>query len=65
MFNSVPSTFRLRHNDSDDVLKVQAKVETMPHVETLTLSFPVIDGTMATMQLHWGRTAMHLDIEVP
>jgi hypothetical protein len=65
VFNNVPSTFHLRHSDDADVLKVTARVDSLPHVETLTLSFPVVDGKKATLQIHWGTRAVTLPIEVP
>ena len=65
VFNSVPSTFHMRHSDAADVLKVTAKVDSLSYVETLTLSFPVVDGNKATLQIHWGARAVTLPIEVP
>lgn len=65
VFNANPSAFHLTHSDADDVLKVYAKVDSLPHVETLTLSFPVVDGRKAVMQIQWGNTAITLPIEVP
>jgi hypothetical protein len=65
IFNSSASVFHLRHRETDDVLRVTAKVDSLPHVETLTLSFPVVDGRKAVMQIQWGPTAMSLAIDVP
>jgi hypothetical protein len=65
VFNSVQSAFHLRHTDTADVLKLTAKVDSLPHVETLTLGFPVVDGKKAVMQIQWGTRAVSLDIEVP
>ena len=53
------------YQESDDALRVTAKVDSLPHVETLTLSFPVVDGKKAVMQIQWGTKALTLPIEVP
>jgi hypothetical protein len=66
IFNRKAQAFHLgSYRESDDVLRVKAKLDSLPHVETLTLSFPVVDGKKATMQIHWGTTAASLAIEVP
>ena len=65
VFNSVPAAFHLTHTPSADVLTVAAKVDSLSHVETLTLSFPVVDGRKATLLIHWGNRGVTLPIEVP
>jgi hypothetical protein len=40
-------------------------VDSLSHVETLTLSFPVVDGKKARMQFQWGTRAVSLAIETP
>ncbi len=53
------------YQESDDALRVTARVDSLPHVETLTLSFPVVDGKTTVMQIQWGTRAVTLPIEVP
>lgn len=53
------------YQESSDALRVTASVDSLPHVETLTLSFPVVDGKKAVLQIHWGTKAVTLPIEVP
>jgi hypothetical protein len=65
IFNRTADAFHLRHRESDDVLKVVASVDSLPHIETLTVAFPVVDGNVATMQMHWGTTGVSLRIETP
>ena len=65
IFNSNASAFHLRHSVTGDVLRVVAKVESLPYVETLMLTFPVVDGKKAVMQIHWGTTAVSLAIDAP
>ena len=63
IFNRSADAFHLRHRENDDVLRVIAKVDSLPHVETLMVGFPVVDGNAATMQIQWGTTAISLRIE--
>jgi hypothetical protein len=65
IFNRSADAFHLRHRESDDVLRIAAKVDSLPHIETLTIAFPVVDGNAATMQMHWGTTSVSLRIETP
>jgi hypothetical protein len=65
IFNRRADAFHLRHRESDDVLRVVAKVDSLPHVETLTVAFPAVDGNSATLQMQWGTTAVSLRIETP
>jgi hypothetical protein len=65
VFNKSPNVFHLSHRPSEDLLKVPARVDSLSHVETLTLSFPVVDGRKAVMQIQWGTVAASIAIEVP
>lgn len=65
IFNRRADAFHLRHRERDDVLRVVARVDSVPHVETLTVAFPVVDGNAATLQMHWGTTAVSLRIQTP
>jgi hypothetical protein len=65
VFNKNPTVFHLSHRPSDDLLKVPAKTDSLSHVETLTLSFPVVDGRKAVMQIQWGTVAAQVELEVP
>lgn len=65
VFNKNPNVFHLSHRPSDDLLKVPAKMDSLSHVETLMLSFPVVDGRKAIMQIQWGTVAAKVEIEVP
>jgi hypothetical protein len=53
------------YEESSDALRLTATVDSLPHVETLTLSFPVVDGKKAVLQIQWGTRAVSLPIEVP
>lgn len=65
ILNRNADAFHLRHRESDDVLRLTARVDALPHVETLTVAFPVVDGNTATIQIHWGTTAVSLRVETP
>ncbi len=65
IFNSNASAFHLRHREGDDVLRVRTPVDSLPHVETLSLGFPVVDGKMAVVQIQWGTTAVSLRVIAP
>jgi hypothetical protein len=65
IFSAQPSVFHTRYPESADALRVTATVDSLPHVETLTLSFPVVDGRKATMQIHWGSRGITIPIDVP
>lgn len=63
IFNKSDRAFHLTYRESDDALRVTAKIDSLPHVETLTLGFPVVDGRKAVMQIQWGSTAVRLNLE--
>ena len=65
IFNKVSSAFHLRHSENEDALRVNARVDSLSHVETLTLGFPLVEGRMAVLQLQWGTTAVSLHINAP
>jgi len=66
IFNKRGTVFHLRsYVESDDALRVSAKVEALPHLETLSASFPNVDGRKATFRIQWGTTAVTLEIEAP
>lgn len=65
IFNRTADAFHLRHRESDDVLEVVARTDSLPYVETLTVAFPAVDGNAATMLMQWGRIAVALRIDAP
>jgi hypothetical protein len=66
IFNKKSHAFHIgTYAQSEDALRVTAKVDSLAHVETLTLTFPVVDGRKATMQLQWGTRAVSLAIDAP
>ena len=65
ILNSNPAVFHLSHRESTDVARFTAKVDSLPHVETLSLTFPLVDARKAVMQIQWGTTAVALTIGAP
>jgi hypothetical protein len=63
IFNKTSHAFHIgSYSEKDDALRVTARVDSLPHVETLTLGFPVVDGRKAVMQIHWGGTGVKVEI---
>ena len=65
VFNRNADAFHLRYRESEDVLALTAQVDSLPHVEMLTVDFPFVDGNEATLQIHWGTVAVTLRIATP
>jgi len=64
IFNKMPRVFHLRsYSETEDALRVIAKVDSLSYVETLTASFPLVDARRAVFQLQWGTTAVSLKLE--
>lgn len=63
IFNRNADAFHLSYDEGQDALRVQAPATTSPvSVETLQVSFPVVDADSAVMQLQWGTVALPLRI---
>ena len=62
IFNKTDRVFHLSYPEGQDALRIMARVDSMPHVETLTLDFPVVDGRNAVMRIHWGTTAVSVPL---
>jgi len=65
IFNRTADAFHLSHDESQDALRVQANGMTAAQsVETLQMSFPLVDADSAIMQLQWGTFVLPLHIHV-
>jgi hypothetical protein len=51
--------------ESRDALRVEARPEWGPHMETLAFYFPVVEGKNAMLRLHWGEVMVPLSVRVP
>jgi len=51
--------------EGQDALRFDVRSEQGPHVETLTFSFPVVEGKDAVLRLEWGEVRVPLSIRVP
>jgi len=65
IFNRVQPVFHTRYPAGEDVLRVTATPREGMHMETLAFYFPKVDGKHAELVLHWGKTIVPLEIEVP
>jgi len=64
IFNRNARVFHLgTYSEAQDALRVTARVDSLPHVETLTAGFPTVDARKAVFQLQWGTTAVSLHLE--
>ena len=63
IFSKTARAFHLNYPEGDDALRVTARVQSLPHVETLTASFPLVDARKEVFQLQWGTTAVPVRIE--
>jgi hypothetical protein len=51
--------------DDQDAMRLDVRPEPGPHVETLTFSFPAVEGKDAVLRLEWGEVRVPLSIRVP
>jgi hypothetical protein len=64
VFSSDQPAFHLkRPGRSDEVLRVKATPHQAEHMETLGFYFPMVDDDSATLDMHWGRTVVPLNIK--
>ncbi len=50
---------------SHDVLRVDVMPESLSHVETLTIDFPLVLRDRAMMRIHWGATGVSMHLQAP
>jgi hypothetical protein len=63
IFNRAADAFHLSYDESQDALRVQTKAgSSTQSVETLEMSFPVVDADSAVMQLQWGTVVLPLHL---
>ena len=56
--------FHTQHPDgSDDQLRLKLPVDSAPHLELLTFTFPLVSHSGATLELHWAETVLPIRIE--
>lgn len=63
IFNKQADAFHLAHDESQDALTLQVRPLTSPtSVETLQLSFPLVDADSAVLQLQWGTVVLPIRV---
>ena len=65
IFSTAHPVFHLTYPEGRDALRVRAASRSGEHMETLAFYFPKVDGKHAELVLHWGKTMVPLEIEVP
>lgn len=59
IFNKQADAFHLAHDESQDALSLHIRPQTSPtSVETLELSFPLVDADSAVLQIQWGTVVL-------
>lgn len=49
---------------ADGQIRIEVEPREAPHLEMLTWSFPAVTGDAATLQMHWGTTAVPMQLVV-
>jgi DUF2911 family protein len=63
IFNKQADAFHLSHDESQDALSIHIRPTTSPtSVETLQLSFPMVDADSALLQLQWGTVVVPIHV---
>lgn len=55
--------YHIPYPAGQDALRIRVAPRQSSHMETLGLYFPVVDGSLAVLHLHWGTTVVPLTIE--
>jgi hypothetical protein len=64
IFSAHERVFHLTLPDSiDEVLRVKTKSHPGDHMETLGFYFPMVENDSATLNMHWGRTVVPINIK--
>ena len=51
--------------EDQDALRFDVAPEKGPHMEVLTIYFPIVDGKDTVLRVHWGEIMISLSIRVP
>ena len=66
IFNSTYDTWHRPYvGEATEVLRVDIAPETVTHVESLTIDFPMVMVDDATLRIHWGTQAVTMKIKAP
>ena len=66
IFNKKADAYHTEYpGQAQDALRLQVAPRKVPHVETLTFSFPTVEGKDAILEFAWGELAIPLSIRVP
>ena len=66
IFSRAAHTFHKPYpGSSEDVLRVDVQPDTVSHVESLTIDFPLVLRDDAVMRIHWGEVGVPIRIKAP
>ena len=63
IFSKAAHVYHTPYPAGQDALRIFVRPRQGTHMETLALYFPVVEGSVATLQLHWGTTIVPLTIQ--
>ena len=63
IFSKAAHVYHAPYPEGQDVLRIRVAPRSGTHMETLGLYFPLVDGNVAILHLHWGTTVVPLTIE--
>lgn len=66
IFNGAYDTWHRPYvGEATEVLRVDVAPETVTHVESLTIDFPMVMVDDATLRIHWGTQAVTMKLKAP
>jgi hypothetical protein len=66
IFNKAAKAYHENYpGERQDALRVDVRPEQGPQVETLSFSFPIVEGKDAVLRIEWGNVRVPLSIRVP
>jgi hypothetical protein len=66
IFNSAANVWHRPYRyESTEVLRVDVSPETVSHVESMTIDFPMVLSDDAVLRISWGTTALTMKIKAP
>jgi hypothetical protein len=64
VFSADHAVFHLKRPEKiDEILRVKTRPHQAEHMETLGFYFPMVDDDSATLNMHWGRTVVPINIK--
>lgn len=65
IFSDAWDVFHFPYPEGHDALRLPVAPGAVPHTETLSFDFPLVEGHRAILALRWGRTGVPIPLEAP